>query len=63
KEAIAAIYKERFGIEKGSDAASALTEGLAKWTDLTKDVSSAEELAEVYWNEIFSKVDVSSYGS
>ncbi len=63
KEAIAAIYKERFGIEKGSDAATALTEGLAKWTELTKDVSSAEELAEIYWNEIFSKVDVSSYGS
>jgi uncharacterized membrane protein YcjF (UPF0283 family) len=39
-----------------------LTEGLSKWTELTKDVSSGEELAEIYWNEIFSKIDVSSYG-
>ena len=62
KEAIAAIYKERFGIETGAEAATALTEGLAKWTKLTKDVSSAEELAEIYWNEIFSAVDVASYG-
>lgn len=62
KEAIAAIYKERFGIETGAEAATALTEGLAKWTGLTKDVSSAEELADIYWTEIFSKVDVASYG-
>lgn len=62
KDAIAAIYKERFGIESGAEAATALTEGLEKWTGLTKDVSSGEELAEIYWNEIFSKVDVSSYG-
>jgi TRAP-type C4-dicarboxylate transport system substrate-binding protein len=62
KDAIAAIYKERFGIETGAEAAAALTEGLARWTDLTKDVSSGEELAEIYWNEIFSKVDVASYG-
>lgn len=62
KDAIAEIYKERFGIEGGAEAAAALTEGLSKWTELTKDVSSGEELAEIYWNEIFSKIDVSSYG-
>lgn len=62
KEAIAEIYNERFGIETGAEAAAALTEGLSKWTELTKDVGSAEELAEIYWNEIFSKIDVASYG-
>ncbi|MFW5678028.1 MAG: C4-dicarboxylate TRAP transporter substrate-binding protein [Rhodosalinus sp.] len=62
KDAIAAIYKERFGIESGTEAAEALTEGLERWTGLTEDVSSGEELAEIYWNEIFSKIDVSSYG-
>lgn len=62
KEAIGAIYKERFGIETGSAAADALTELLGKWTELTKDVSSPDQLAELYWNEIHSKIDVSSYG-
>lgn len=62
KDAIASIYNERFGIDTGAEAAAALTEGLARWTELTKDVSSGEELAEIYWNEIFSKVDVASYG-
>ncbi|MCM2563382.1 C4-dicarboxylate TRAP transporter substrate-binding protein [Lutimaribacter sp. EGI FJ00015] len=62
KDAIAEIYNERFGIESGAEAAAALTESLGKWTELTKDVSSGEELAEIYWNEIFSKIDVASYG-
>ncbi len=62
KDAIAEIYNERFGIEGGAEAAATLTEALSKWTELTKDVSSGEELAEIYWNEIFSKVDVATYG-
>lgn len=62
KDAIAEIYKERFGIETGPEAATALTELLGKWTELTKDVSSDEALAEVYWTEVFSKIDVSTYG-
>jgi hypothetical protein len=62
KDAIAQIYNERFGIESGAAAATALTEGLAKWTELTRNVGSSEELADIYWNEIFSKVDVASYG-
>ncbi|GHF64959.1 C4-dicarboxylate TRAP transporter substrate-binding protein [Seohaeicola zhoushanensis] len=62
KDAIGAIYKERFGIETGSQAATALTELMTKWTGLTKDVASPEALAEVYWNEIFSKIDPATYG-
>lgn len=62
KEAIASIYKERFGIESGSDAAAALTDGLGKWSELTKSVTSADQLAEIYWNELFSKIDVATYG-
>jgi TRAP-type C4-dicarboxylate transport system substrate-binding protein len=62
KDAIAAIYQERFGIESGAAAAETLTTLLGKWTELTKDVSSGAELEEIYWDEIFSKVDVATYG-
>ena len=62
KEDVARIYAERFNISTGTESAAALTEALAKWTDLTRDVSSAEQLAEIYWNEIFSKIDVATYG-
>jgi TRAP-type C4-dicarboxylate transport system substrate-binding protein len=62
KGAIAAIYKERFGIETGEAAAEALNGLLVKWTALTKDVTSAEQLTEIYRTEIFSKVDIATYG-
>jgi hypothetical protein len=35
---------------------------MGKWTELTRNVASAEELAEIYWNEIYSKIDVATYG-
>ncbi|MBB3994839.1 TRAP-type C4-dicarboxylate transport system substrate-binding protein [Sulfitobacter undariae] len=59
---VANIYKDRFGLETGAAAAEQLNTMLAKWTDLTKDVDSGEKLAEIYWNEIYSKIDVASYG-
>ena len=62
KDAIARIYNERFKIENGAAAAQALNDLLVKWTALTKDVTSGEQLAEIYWNEVFSKVDIATYG-
>ena len=62
KDDVARIYNERFNITTGTEAAAALTELMGKWTALTKDVTSSDQLAEIYWNEIFSKIDVSTYG-
>lgn len=62
KDAIARIYNERFQITNGAEAAGALNDLLVKWTALTKDVTSPEQLAEIYWTEVYSKVDVATYG-
>ncbi|WP_420587479.1 C4-dicarboxylate TRAP transporter substrate-binding protein [Ruegeria sp.] len=62
KDGVAAIYKERFGIEGGSDALAAMTELLGKWTALVSDATGPEDLSEIYWNEIFAKMDVANYG-
>lgn len=62
KDDVAKIYAERFNITNGNEAAAALTELMGKWTDLTRDVASPEALAEIYWNEIYSKIDVATYG-
>ncbi len=32
-----------------------------KWFDLTANVSSVEELEDLFWKEIYSKVDVETY--
>lgn len=62
KDDVARIYNERFNITNGNEAAAALTELLTKWTALTRDITSSEELAEIYWNEIYSKIDVATFG-
>jgi len=62
KDAIGEIYKERFQIENGAEAATALTELMTKWTGLTKDVTDPAALADIYWTEIYSKIDAASYG-
>lgn len=35
---------------------------LEKWVELVQDVDTKEKLIEVYWDEIFSKLDVKTYG-
>ncbi|NIZ62296.1 C4-dicarboxylate ABC transporter substrate-binding protein [Sedimentitalea sp. CY04] len=59
---VAAIYDERFGLKNGAEVSTALRASLGRWTALIADVDSAEALAEVYWNEIYSKIDVNNYG-
>ncbi|WP_339806085.1 C4-dicarboxylate TRAP transporter substrate-binding protein [uncultured Marinobacter sp.] len=59
---IITYYQERFGVERGEEILSELAETLDKWVGLVQGVETPEELAEVYWDEIFSKVDVSSHG-
>jgi TRAP-type C4-dicarboxylate transport system substrate-binding protein len=62
QKAVAAIYEERFGLTNGEEAAAALTELLDKWTALTANVEGPEALAEIYYDEVFSKIDAASYG-
>ncbi|RRH72403.1 C4-dicarboxylate TRAP transporter substrate-binding protein [Falsigemmobacter faecalis] len=33
-----------------------------KWVGLTKDISDAEALTDLYWREVYSKVDVTRHG-
>ncbi|WP_328188480.1 C4-dicarboxylate TRAP transporter substrate-binding protein [Marinobacter sp. OP 3.4] len=58
---IASNYTERHGVEAADEKVAKFRELLAKWSDLVRDVDSADALAEIYWDELYSKVDVSSY--
>ena len=62
KDTVGDIYKDRFELETGSAASDAMTNGLRKWTNLVANVQTPQELAELYWSEIYSKIDLDSYG-
>ncbi|MFW5824962.1 MAG: hypothetical protein ACOCVV_08340, partial [Marinobacter sp.] len=60
-EKIAASYKERHGIENAEELAGTFRELLGKWVELTRDIDNVDDLADLYWDELYSKVDVASY--
>lgn len=61
-EVIVQYYEKNHGVKKGAAMLSEFRPILEKWVDLVQDVGSKEELGELYWNEVFSKVDPSRHG-
>ncbi len=59
---IADSYTERYGVKAAEKKIQTFRELLRKWGGLVNDVAGGEELADIYWKEVFSKVDESSYG-
>lgn len=60
--AIADRYKERHNLARADEMVAEFREVLDRWLDKTRGMVEVEELTELYWNEVFSKVDVNSYG-
>ena len=58
---IARNYQSRSGVDNAEQSIKAFQPILSKWVKLVKEVSNPEELAEIYWRETYSKVDVSEY--
>jgi len=61
-EKIAAQYQETYGVANAKEMAAEFMPVLDRWHDLVADVESMTDLEEVYWNEIYSKIDPSTYG-
>lgn len=59
---IAEGYRTRYGVENGEELIANFQGLLEKWTDLVQNVETEQELADLYWEEIFSKVDVEKHG-
>lgn len=61
-DSIVRYYGERHNVQRAQEMLDTFSELLDKWVDLVQGVESAEQLADLYWEEIASKVDVSSHG-
>ncbi|MBA4719593.1 MAG: C4-dicarboxylate TRAP transporter substrate-binding protein [Alcanivorax sp.] len=55
-------YAKNHGVKRGKEMLDSFHDVLVRWVDLVQDVDSPEELEKLYWDEIFSKVDVATYG-
>lgn len=61
-ETIVEYYRDSYGIERGDEIMTEFSAVLDKWVDLVQGVETVDQLAALYYDEIFSKVDVSKHG-
>lgn len=59
---IATKYADTHGLESPAQMVETFRSLLTKWVGLVEGVGSSEELTQVYWDEVYSKVNVDSYG-
>jgi TRAP-type mannitol/chloroaromatic compound transport system substrate-binding protein len=50
------------GVSRAGEMIDTFRPILEKWVDLTQDIDSADALATLYWDELYSKVDVAAHG-
>ena len=56
------FYASRYKVSRGEEMMGDFRALLEKWIVLVQDINSSEELGQLYWDEIYSKVDVNSHG-
>lgn len=61
-ERTAETYQRQHGVQRAAELIETMNGLVEKWLELVKDVDTGEELAELYWNEVYSKVDVNQHG-
>lgn len=61
-ETLAKQYEERYGLDNAEAMLDAFRPILSDWAARVAQVDSQEELANLYWEYIFSKVDPASHG-
>ena len=61
-EKIAANYADRHDVERAEEMLETFEDLLHTWVERVEDVDSAEELGELYWEHVFSEVDVTEHG-
>ncbi len=59
---MAEFYRTQRGVTNSEQMLEHFEEILQKWSGLVTEVSSHDELAQLYWDEVYSKIDVSRHG-
>jgi len=60
--AVPESYRQRYGVTRADEMVKTFQPILQKWAGLVGDVKSGQDLVDLYWNEVFSKVDVKTFG-
>lgn len=59
---VSAAYTKQHGVKRADQLIASMRPLITKWTKLVEPINSAEALADLYWSEVYSKVDVKVHG-
>lgn len=59
---IAENYSQKYGMKRADELLDTMRPLVERWISLVEDIDNSEELAELYWQEVYSKVDVNVHG-
>lgn len=55
-------FAKTHAVKNGEQMLATFRPILERWVDLVQDVNSTEQLTELYWNEVYSRIDVDTHG-
>lgn len=55
------LFKDTYNVVRAEEIAAAFPALFEKWNGLVADIESSDALQQLYWNEVLSKVDPSTY--
>lgn len=61
-DTVATLFKDTYNVTRAYEIAAEFAPIFERWNGLVQDIDSADALQQLYWNEVISKVDPSTYG-
>ena len=64
-EVVPSYYSNEYGIdlERAEELAGVMSDLIDKWQVIVSDIDDPDQLAEIYWDEIYSKIDHTDYAA
>jgi TRAP-type C4-dicarboxylate transport system substrate-binding protein len=55
------LFRDTYGVARAAEITAEFTPMLVKWYGLVADIDSKEQLQQLYWDEVISKIDPATY--
>lgn len=59
---VATLYAQQHKVAKAAEMVAKMRPLVARWSKLVEPINDATALADLYWQEVYSKVDVKTHG-
>jgi TRAP-type C4-dicarboxylate transport system substrate-binding protein len=58
---VSSLFRDTYGVERAEEITAEFTPMLERWYGLVENIETQEELQQLYWDEVISKIDPATY--